>query len=194
MVEDEKHFSLNCYVADKEYFFPKISHIHDMFLSLNNEYFPLINCNPQYLTKFGEFIHHSFLTTVTSRWARWRLKSPGSRLFTQPLFRHRSKKTQKLRVTGLCEGNSPVTREFTAQRASNAEIVSIWWGHHDQVKSICHFPLFVCLIYIYIYIFMGISQCMYMHIHTHIQIYFKRLFYVHNWIVAYAYVRWIRIG
>ena len=31
--------------------------------------------------------------------------------------RHRSKKTLKLRVTGLCEGNSPVTGEFTAQRA-----------------------------------------------------------------------------
>ena len=28
------------------------------------------------------------------------------------LFRRRSKKTSKLRVTGLCEGNSPVTCEF----------------------------------------------------------------------------------
>ena len=28
------------------------------------------------------------------------------------LFGHRSKKTLKLRVTGLCEGNSPVTDEF----------------------------------------------------------------------------------
>ena len=26
------------------------------------------------------------------------------------------KKTSKLRVTGLCEGNSPVTVEFTAQK------------------------------------------------------------------------------
>ena len=32
-----------------------------------------------------------------------------------------SKKTSKLRVTGLCEGNSPVTGEFPAQRASNAD-------------------------------------------------------------------------
>ena len=37
------------------------------------------------------------------------------------LFRHRSKKTSKLRVTSLCEGNSPVTGGFLAQRASNAE-------------------------------------------------------------------------
>ena len=33
----------------------------------------------------------------------------------------RSKKTSKLHVTGLCEGNSPLTGEFPAQRASNAE-------------------------------------------------------------------------
>ena len=46
------------------------------------------------------------------------------------LFRRRSKKTSKLRDTGLSEGNSPVTGEFPAQRASNAENVSIWWRHH----------------------------------------------------------------
>ena len=46
------------------------------------------------------------------------------------LFRRRSKKTPKLRVTGICEGNSPVTGEFPAQRASNTENVSIWWRHH----------------------------------------------------------------
>ena len=43
------------------------------------------------------------------------------------------KKTSKLRVTGLCVGNSPVTGEFPAQRASNAENVSIWWRHHVSV-------------------------------------------------------------
>ena len=42
------------------------------------------------------------------------------------LFRRRSKKTSKLRVSGLCAGNSPVTGEFPAQMASNAENVSIW--------------------------------------------------------------------
>ena len=46
------------------------------------------------------------------------------------LFRLRSKKTSKFRVTGLCEGNSPMTGEFPAQRASNAENVSIWWRRH----------------------------------------------------------------
>ena len=47
------------------------------------------------------------------------------------LFRRRSTKTSKLRVTGLCVGNSPVTGEFPAQMVSNAENVSIWWRHHD---------------------------------------------------------------
>ena len=45
--------------------------------------------------------------------------------------RRRSKKTLQLRVAGLCAGNSPVTGEFPAQMASNAENVSIWWRHHD---------------------------------------------------------------
>ena len=46
------------------------------------------------------------------------------------LFRRKSKKTSKLRVTGLCAGNSPGTGEFPAQMASYAENVSIWWRHH----------------------------------------------------------------
>ena len=46
------------------------------------------------------------------------------------LFMRRSKKTSKPLVTGLCAGNSHMTGEFPAQRASNAENVSIWWRHH----------------------------------------------------------------
>ena len=40
------------------------------------------------------------------------------------------RKTSKLCVTGLCDGNSPLTIEFPTQWASNTENVSIWW-HHD---------------------------------------------------------------
>ena len=43
----------------------------------------------------------------------------------------KKKKPPKLRVTGVCVGNSPVTREFPSQKASNAENVSIWWRHRD---------------------------------------------------------------
>ena len=49
------------------------------------------------------------------------------------LFRRRSKETSKLRVTGLCAGNSLVTCELPAQMARNAENVSIWWRHHVVV-------------------------------------------------------------
>ena len=66
--------------------------------------------------------------TVTSWWARWPLKPPASRL-----FRRRSKKASKLRVTGLCGlWDSPGTGEFPAQMASNMENVSIWWRHHGH--------------------------------------------------------------
>ena len=69
---------------------------------------------------------------------RWRHNGPVSVSNHQPhgcllnrLFRRRSKKTTKLRVAGLCVGNSPGTGEFPTQMASNAENVSIWWRHHE---------------------------------------------------------------
>ena len=46
------------------------------------------------------------------------------------LFRRRSKKTSKLRVTCLCAGNSLGTGGFPAQMASYAENVFIWWRHY----------------------------------------------------------------
>ena len=53
------------------------------------------------------------------------------------LFRHRSKKTSKLRVTGLCEGNPPVTGGFPSQRASNAEnffhLMTLSWYTNNLV-------------------------------------------------------------
>ena len=47
-----------------------------------------------------------------------------------------NKKTSKLRVTGLCSRNSPVTGEFPAQMSSNAENVSIWWRHHELPSAL----------------------------------------------------------
>ena len=57
---------------------------------------------------------------------------PHDRLLNR-LCRHRSTKSWKLRDSGFYAGNSPVTGEFPAQRASNAENVSIWWRHHAPV-------------------------------------------------------------
>ena len=49
----------------------------------------------------------------------------------------RSKKASKPHVTGLCAGNSPVTGEFPAQQASNAENVSfhdvIMWNFNEYL-------------------------------------------------------------
>ena len=47
------------------------------------------------------------------------------------------RKRAKLRNTELCDGNLPVTGEFLAQMASNAENVSIWWRHHEFTEIKC---------------------------------------------------------
>ena len=83
-------------------------------------------------------ITSSAATRTRSITLQWRQNGRDSVSNHQPhdcllncLFRRRSKKISKLRVTGLCVVNSPGTGEFPAQRASNAENVSIWWRHHD---------------------------------------------------------------
>ena len=79
-----------------------------------------------------------YCVTVEPRTLRWRHNDHAGVSNHQPrgcllnrLFRRKSEKTSKLRVTGLCAGNSPGTDEFPAQMASYAENVSIWWRHHD---------------------------------------------------------------
>ena len=70
--------------------------------------------------------------TLTPYWARWRLKPPAYRLFVQPFVQVQWKETSKLRVTCHWEGNPPVT----PQRANNAENVSIWWRHHEDIGAV----------------------------------------------------------
>ena len=90
---------------------------------------------------------HASRLRLLARWNRtlqWRHNGydgvsnhqPHSCLLNR-LFRRRSKKTSKLRVTALCEGNSPVTGEFPAQRAGKAENVSIW--RHRHVRGTNYF-------------------------------------------------------
>ena len=81
---------------------------------------------------------HDYQQIYLSNTLRWRHNGHDCFSNLQPhhcllnrLFGCRSKKTSKLRVTGLCAGNSPGTGEFPTQMASNAENVSIWWRHHD---------------------------------------------------------------
>ena len=91
--------------------------------------------------------HHARYDVSVIHWKplRWRHNGHDSVSNHQPhhclfnrLFRRRSKKTSKLRVTGLCVGNSPGTGEFPAQKASNTENVSIWWRHHVLRFQCCH--------------------------------------------------------
>ena len=96
-------------------------------------------------------------TPLTNGPLRWRHNGHDSVSNHQPhdcllkrLFRRRSKKTSKLRVTGLCAGNSPGTGEFPAQMATNAGNVSIWWRHHAVMW--CFDVLFLGDIYMYIYV------------------------------------------
>ena len=62
-------------------------------------------------------------------WNHWRLHC--FQLLLQAQIKENIK---KLRITGLCAGNSQVTGEFPAQNASNVENGSIWWRHHAFLK------------------------------------------------------------
>ena len=42
------------------------------------------------------------------------------------------RKYQSSASLNFCAGNSPVTGDFPAQKASNAKNASIWWCHHDD--------------------------------------------------------------
>ena len=79
------------------------------------------------------------IITVTSQWARWHLRSPASRLFTQPFIQAQIKENIK------APRHWPLCGEFTGERwiprtkGSNAENVSIWWRHHvnKNARIIC---------------------------------------------------------
>ena len=84
--------------------------------------------------------YHSRFIPIQDSSLQWRHNGRDSVSNHQPhhcllnrLFKRRPKKTSKLRVTGLCAGNSPGTGEFPAQIANNAENVSIWWRHHVRL-------------------------------------------------------------
>ena len=91
----------------------------------------------QGLMPFADQILH-----ITLQWRHYGRNSVSNHqphdCLLKRLFRRRSKKTSKLRVTGLCVGNSPGTGEFPTQMASNTANVSIWWHHHDESFSLTH--------------------------------------------------------
>ena len=72
-----------------------------------------------YLVHYIDVIMGAMLSQIT-----------GLMIVYSTVYSAADKKTSKLRVTGLCAGNSPVIGEFPAQMASNAENISLWWRHH----------------------------------------------------------------
>ena len=70
-------------------------------------------------------------------------------IFTDADQRRHQSSTPLACATSLChcEGNSVVTGEFPAQRASDMENVSIWWRHHAALtqgpQKICNIKLVI---------------------------------------------------
>ena len=110
-------------------------HINLTYNLCTTKIFKLLNFRYSLILRKQFFVQHYRQTGLIS--LRWCHNGRDSVSNHQPqdcllnrLFRRRSKKTSKLRITGLCAGNSPGTGEFPAQMASYAEIVCIRWRHH----------------------------------------------------------------
>ena len=139
----------NCYMFVKCYF---IYHTNMYFLFLLFLWWE--NCKRLVNDRLSNWLPLSqpFVLPRAVHTLRWRHNDRDGVSNHQPydcvlnrLFRHRWKKTSKLPVTGPCAGNSPVTGEFPAQRASNAENASIWWRHHACVieRTQCHTNMYM---------------------------------------------------
>ena len=73
--------------------------------------------------------------TVTSLWAKWRLKSPTSRLFAQPSVQAQIKENIKVqRHWPFARGihRSPMDSSHKGQWCGN---VSVWWRHHESKQT-----------------------------------------------------------
>ena len=81
---------------------------------------------------FGSFaLYQNYNTLQWSHNERDGVLSLAFRWFAQPFDQAQIKENIKVRRHRLWWGNSPVTGEFPAQRASDADNVSISWRHHS---------------------------------------------------------------
>ena len=106
----------------------KLCKFGKLWLSYRSEFCNLGHCG-SHITVICGHACKSQNITVTSWWTRWRLKSPASRLITQPFVQAQIKENIKAPRHWPLWGE--FTGEFPSQRASNAESVSIWWRYHD---------------------------------------------------------------
>ena len=93
-----------------------------------------MKCVAHFYSKYF-YITPRMLITLTSKWARLRLKSPASRLFAQPFAQAPIKENTEAGRHWPLWGESTGDRGFPSQRASNAENVSISWRHHGHTGS-----------------------------------------------------------
>ena len=90
--------------------------------------------------KWGVHIMVIFLShiTATSQWARWRLKSPDSRLFTEPFIQAQIKKTHQSSAS-LAFGRGihqwPVNSPHKGPVARKMfRFDDVLWGHHGGME------------------------------------------------------------
>ena len=76
---------------------------------------------------------HKNTITLQWQWARWRLKSPASRIIGSTVL-EQIKENIKTPCHWPLWGNPPLTGGIPSQRASNAENVPIWWRHHGKLQ------------------------------------------------------------
>ena len=82
-------------------------------------------------------------------------------------------------------GDSPVTGEFFAQRASNAENVSIWWRHHVFLYQ--HVIIIVKMLFLVVYSNFVLSQIITRQLgssHTSHTSLHKQILYIHVFDIA----------
>ena len=77
-------------------------------------------------SKVSCWLTSSFAHTVASVWALWHLKSPASPSYTQAFIQ------AQINENIIAPRQWPLCGDFPAQKASNAENVSIWWRHHAK--------------------------------------------------------------
>ena len=82
-------------------------------------------------------------TAGTSLLARWCVKSPASRLFSQPFVHAQIKDNIKtLRHWPLWRKPTLICG-FSVQRATNTENVTIWWRHHGLASTHTHTHIYI---------------------------------------------------
>ena len=144
-------YMLNCSGKYKSIFLPYFSKHSDKLKSF--VVMTVITCATHiFIAKMRTCVHFSD-KVVHCNSLQWRHNGPDGVSNHQPhhcllsrLSGRRSKKTSKLRVTGLCAGNSPGTGGFPAQMTRNTENISIWWYRHDICLihcGVCEMSLFV---------------------------------------------------